>query len=88
MVEGMTLADYLADRKLKDSDFAETIGVSRMTLWRYKSGDRRPEWDVLKRIVHATDGHVTPNDFLDAPDAASDPRPADDEPAPIEGAAA
>lgn len=73
MPHGMTLADYLVDRKIKDSDFAEAIGVSRMTLWRYKSGDRRPEWDVLKRIVQATDGHVTPNDFLGAAETPPEP---------------
>ncbi|KQS82161.1 XRE family transcriptional regulator [Methylobacterium sp. Leaf361] len=78
----MRLADFLADRGIKDSDFAETIGVSRMTLWRYKSGDRRPEWDVLKRIVQATEGHVTPNDFLDAQAEAEAAQP------PVEGAAA
>ena len=82
MLRGMRLTDFLADRGIKDSDFADTIGVNRMTLWRYKSGDRRPEWDVLKRIVHATDGHVTPNDFLDAPEAPAEPE------APVEGAAA
>ncbi|MDH2313370.1 helix-turn-helix domain-containing protein [Methylobacterium brachiatum] len=87
MFVGMRLADFLADRGIKDSDFAETIGVSRMTLWRYKSGDRRPEWDVLKRIVQATDGHVTPNDFLDAPEAP-DALPGTDGPTPAETEAA
>lgn len=61
----MKLADYLAATEIKDAAFAEMIGVTRQALWRYKSGDRRPEWDVLERIAHETRGRVTPNDFLE-----------------------
>ncbi|ACL58484.1 helix-turn-helix domain-containing protein [Methylobacterium nodulans] len=79
----MKLAAYLADREIKDSDFAARIGVTRQTLWRYKSGERRPEWDVLERISRATDGQVTPNDFLsDAPTVPSLPIPTMAEAAP------
>lgn len=61
----MRLSDYLSDRpEITDADFAERIGVSRQALWRYKSGDRRPEWDVLAKISEVTNGEVTPNDFL------------------------
>ncbi|WP_245442946.1 helix-turn-helix domain-containing protein [Methylobacterium terrae] len=64
----MKLADYLSDAQIGDSTFAGRIGVTRQTLWRYKSGERRPEWDVLERISRETGGQVTPNDFLsDAP---------------------
>lgn len=80
MLAFMKLATYLAAQEVKDAVFAERIGVTRMTLWRYKSGDRRPEWDVLERIVQATGGQVTPNDFLAATEAG--------DPAPTEGAAA
>lgn len=61
----MRLSDYIAELKISDAAFAERIGVSRQALSRYLSGDRRPDWAVLNRIVQATDGHVTPNDFLD-----------------------
>ena len=60
----MKLADFLTTYTGTDAEFAETIGVSRQTLWRYKQGDRRPEWDVLERISAATAGAVTPNDFM------------------------
>lgn len=63
----MKLADYLSQAEIKPSAFAERLGVTRQTLWRYMSGDRRPEWDVLERIRAETDGQVTPNDFLDDP---------------------
>lgn len=64
MLSVMKLASYLTQAEISDSAFAERIGVSRQALWRYKSGDRRPEWDVLERIAHETAGQVTPNDFL------------------------
>lgn len=70
----MKLADYLAQQEISDSAFADRIGVSRQALWRYKSGDRRPEWDVLERIAHETSGQVTPNDFLPVP-APAQPAP-------------
>lgn len=64
----MKLAAYLSANDIRDSDFAARIGVTRQTLWRYKSGERRPEWDVLERISRETGGQVTPNDFLDGAD--------------------
>ncbi|MBA9067461.1 transcriptional regulator with XRE-family HTH domain [Methylobacterium sp. RAS18] len=70
----MRLADYLHKAEIKPSAFAERLGVTRQTLWRYMSGDRRPEWDVLERICAETEGQVSPNDFLDNPVAAA-PRP-------------
>lgn len=60
----MKLASYLEREKISDSAFAARIGVSRQALWRYKSGDRRPEWALLEKIVAETCGAVTPNDFL------------------------
>lgn len=61
----MKLSAYLGERAISDTAFAGRIGVTRQSLWRYKSGDRRPDWDVLERIAQETAGHVTPNDFLD-----------------------
>lgn len=87
MLAAMKLAEYLSDAEIKASAFAERIGVTRQTLWRYMSGERRPEWDVLERIAQATRGQVTPNDFLEAPETAEAPPP-DESPAPIEETAA
>jgi transcriptional regulator with XRE-family HTH domain len=71
MLAAMQLAAYLTQADIKPSAFAERIGVTRQTLWRYMSGERRPEWDVLERIKRETEGHVTPNDFLEEQVAAT-----------------
>jgi len=63
----MKLRDYLSSRGLTTADFAALIGVSQASVSRYASGARRPEWNVLTRIVKATDGLVTANDWLADP---------------------
>ncbi|MFC2248779.1 helix-turn-helix domain-containing protein [Labrys portucalensis] len=63
----MTLSDFITANNLTDSAFARQINVSRQALARYKAGDRRPEWHVIARIVEATQGNVTANDFLKLP---------------------
>jgi len=60
----MKLTDYLAGHNISDADFAASIGVSRQSVHRYKTGDRAPEWPVLAKIRDATDGAVTADDFL------------------------
>ena len=60
----MKLRDYLSSHGLTTADFAEVIGVSQASVSRYASGARRPEWTVLGRIVMATNGRVTANDFM------------------------
>ena len=64
----MTLTEFLAASDMTDSAFARQINVSRQALARYKIGDRRPEWDVIDRIMKATSGRVTANDFLKLPE--------------------
>lgn len=61
----MKLADWLTTNGVSDAAFAVRIGVTRQTVGRYKTGERRPEWDVLQRILDETESAVTPNDFLD-----------------------
>ncbi|GAB6970026.1 hypothetical protein JCM16408A_07740 [Methylobacterium phyllosphaerae] len=79
----MKLSAYLGEHAISDSAFAERIGVTRQSLWRYKSGERRPDWDVLERIAQETAGHVTPNDFLDeAPPVVPDAHASDSTPHP------
>lgn len=60
----MQLRDYLTSKDVTPAQFADRIGVSLVTVNRYLAGTRRPEWHVLGRIVKATDGLVTANDFL------------------------
>ena len=63
----MTLTDYLNRERIPMAAFAERIGVSRQSLHRYTAGQRRPDWDVLSRIVRETNGEVTANDFIQLP---------------------
>lgn len=60
----MQLADYLKSNGISDDDFGQSIGVTRQAVHRYKTFDRFPEKPVLTRIIEATSGAVTPNDFL------------------------
>lgn len=64
----MKLDAWLASSPLKDHEFAGKIGVSRVTLFRLKTGRRPPKRDVMAKISVATDGAVTPNDFFDLPE--------------------
>jgi len=64
----MKLKDYLLEKEIKLSDFAEKIGVkSRSTISRYVYGERIPAEDVMQRIVAITEGQVTRKDFADKP---------------------
>lgn len=59
----MTLADYLSSNGLRPSQFAKLAGVPATTIWRVLKGERNPGLLLMKKIMEATDGHVTPNDF-------------------------
>lgn len=60
----MKLADYLETVGETHEAFAARIGVSQVTITRYINGRRLPRPHVLTRIVSATKGAVTANDFL------------------------
>lgn len=60
----MRLTEYLKSNSISNADFAARIGVTVQALSRYRRNERKPEWVVLERIQSATDGAVTPNDFL------------------------
>lgn len=60
----MDLAAYLQTKNQTPDEFAEDVRVSPNTIGRYIRGDRFPRADVMQRIVQATSGVVTPNDFF------------------------
>lgn len=60
----MTLDDYLAQTGTLETDFARAIGLSQSQVNRLRNGESWPSKGVLERIRAATDGRVTPNDFL------------------------
>jgi len=63
----MRLQEYLTEKRETASSFAQRIGVSRVAVTRYCSG-RVPERATMEKIIKATDGEVTPNDFYGLPD--------------------
>lgn len=64
-VERMRLRDWLKSVNKPVEAFAHEIGVNRRTVYKYLAG-HRPHWHELERIFVATEGRVTPNDFLPA----------------------
>lgn len=68
----MKLKQFLIENKLSAAEFGRQIGVlSRMTICRYISGERVPDRNTMPKIVGATRGAVTPNDFHDIGDDSS-----------------
>ena len=70
----MKLEDWLKARDLTQIQFAEISGVDQPTISRIIKDPhkRKPGWEVLVAIARATDGEVTPNDFLDIADSQTD----------------
>ena len=60
----MTLRAFMAMKGLTVEEMGRMLGVSHVSVSRYRNGLRRPEWDILARIIKVTQGAVTPNDFL------------------------
>jgi transcriptional regulator with XRE-family HTH domain len=63
----MKLKDYLTQRKITSSAFAKVIGVETSTVTRLASGETVPSPRVMRAIIAATGGLVTPNDFFNLP---------------------
>lgn len=66
----MLLKEYLLMEKLSVAVFAKRIGTTRMQVWRYLNG-AIPRPEAMARIVGATGGQVTPNDFYSLPALSS-----------------
>lgn len=69
----MRLGDYLERHRLTQTEFAKVIGADQGQIARYVSGERLPRRDVMQRIIDATHGEVTANDFFKVPDSRSTP---------------
>jgi putative transcriptional regulator len=54
----MTLSEYMELHDLTDGDVADAIGVSRVSVLRYRRGDQRPDWEQAARIVEWSEGAV------------------------------
>jgi len=58
----MKLSDYLKRNKIDRHQFAAIIGVDRVSVYRWETGKAFPIRH-LNKIIAATDGKVTANDF-------------------------
>lgn len=63
----MKLTDYLSQHGVSDGEFAASIGVDRSSVSRMRRGITRPDWPTIERIIEATNGSVTANDFISSP---------------------
>lgn len=59
----MKLAKYLSDNNLKETAFAQSLGVSQVTINRYVRNERYPDPEMIERIAKATDNKVTVADW-------------------------
>lgn len=66
------LRDYLVRENLTLEEFGERIGRTGASVSRYVTGHRRPSWPTMNRIIRATNGEITANDFADGPDDDED----------------
>lgn len=66
----MKLETYLSERDMKPSAFAAEIGVAPSTITRILRGERSPGLDLVMRILRATDGKVSVEDWYNAESAA------------------
>lgn len=60
----MKLKDYLQQHQITEIEFAALVGRSRWAVRKWKYGQRVPRANELLAISSATNGAVTPNDFL------------------------
>ena len=69
----MQLADYLREQNLSQAAFGERIGEPQQTVSRIAAGRSIPRPKIMAKIVEATGGAVTPNDFykIEQPDEAA-----------------
>ena len=60
----MKLASWLKSNGISARDFAARIGTTEATISRLKNARAQPSFELAEKILEATAGAVTPNDFL------------------------
>lgn len=60
----MKLNEYIEKTKLEVDKLADSLDVTPMCVYRYLSGKRIPNKEVMNKIYDFTNGEVTPNDFF------------------------
>lgn len=61
----MNLKSYLEKERLTASEFAERVGVFPSTITRAAKGEAMPSPKLMKQIMDATSGAVSPNDWFE-----------------------
>lgn len=62
----MKLAKFMKENRLTDAAFANLVGSTEFAVGKWRRGERTPRRSSMQRILLATAGAVTPNDFLSA----------------------
>lgn len=62
-----SLGEFLKLSKITQTGFAAKIGMTQRAVSLWVRGDRTPRAKQMQKIITATDGAVTPNDFLPSP---------------------
>ena len=74
----MKLSSYMTLKGLRDGDLAAALGECSIgAIRKWRSGERIPRPEMMARIRRATDGQVTPDDFIFGDEA--EPQPAEAE---------
>lgn len=60
----MTLAEYMKGNRLTDVEFAALVGSTEFAVGKWRRGERTPREAFMRKIMSATGGAVTPNDFI------------------------
>lgn len=71
----MKLAAYLDEYKETYGSFGQKVGLSAFGVGKLARGERLPRPSTMRRIIEATQGAVTPNDFFDQATPANDTAP-------------
>lgn len=69
----MTITAFCQDNKLSYAEFADLVGVHRVSIWRYCTGRQQPTLDIAMRILHKTGYAITIPDLMNkTPEAQPD----------------
>lgn len=61
----MKLVDWRHIKNMTQIEFGEVLGVMNVTISRWECGARIPTPSFQRKVLIATEGDVTPNDWID-----------------------
>ena len=63
----MDLKTYISEQGCSLHTFGQQVGVTQSAVSRWLCGNRSPSPAMMRKIMEATNGAVTPNDFFELP---------------------